>query len=119
MVAAGVKGLTMKRYLCGVAVLGVVAVPDWASAFHPCWAPPPPCGHFAPPPLVYAPPPVLVVPCVPVYEAPPASPRVYVVPAETAVTPPTPQPKPAPAAPPAVATPEPRPAPRVVTPTET
>jgi hypothetical protein len=80
----------MKRYLCWLALLGVVALPDWASAFHPfhpCWAPPPPCGPFgfglfgrAVP--IYPQPPVYVAPAVPVYEVP-LSPRVYVAPVPT------------------------------------
>jgi hypothetical protein len=66
----------MKRYLCWLAVLGVAAVPDWASACWPGWgvrwyAPPPPPPIYAvpvcPPPIyvappIYAPYPVPVLP---------------------------------------------------------
>jgi hypothetical protein len=88
----------MKRYLCWLALLGVVALPDWASAFHPfhpCWAPPPPCGPFGGYGLfgrampVYPQPPVYVAPAAPVYEVP-LSPRVYVAPIPAAPAAPTP-----------------------------
>ena len=57
----------MKRYVCWLALLGVAAVPDWASAFgRRCWSGPvyyEPV-YYTPPPIYYAP------PCVPVYVAP-------------------------------------------------
>ncbi|MDB5311355.1 MAG: hypothetical protein JWO38_5557 [Gemmataceae bacterium] len=90
----------MKRYLCCLAVLGVVAVPDWASAFHPCWAPPPPCspggyGIYGSPPPVYPQQLMFVPPYVPVYEVPLPAPRVYPsAPAATAPRPATPTPNP-------------------------
>jgi hypothetical protein len=79
----------MKRYLCWLAVLAVAAVPDWASAYHRCGWPPPPCGYVVGPvsypPVVY----------VPVYQPPMAPPKVYIAPAPAAPdrgeTPATPQ----------------------------
>lgn len=64
----------MKRYLCWLAVLAVAAIPDWASAYHPCGWPPPPCGYPVGPGYY---PPVVYVPVYP----PAAPPRVHVSPA--------------------------------------
>ena len=110
----------MTRSLCAFAVLGVAAVPDWASAYHPCWAPPLPCGYG----YGYA------VPVYPVYPLP-AYPPVAAIPARPAparapLAPPTiapaaaapkaaPRDEPA-AIPPAFADPRPAPAPEAVRP---
>lgn len=117
----------MKRYVCFVALLGVVAIPDWASAFFRPWCAPPPCspygygrfGGYAMPVPVYSPP-VLVQPCVPVYEVPVAPPRVYQVPPAVATVAPTPAANPVKhSVPPAVtAVPKPAPAPTAVKPPE-
>lgn len=73
----------MKRYLCWLAVLGIASVPDWASAFQPCWAPPPPpCVPYGPP-VGYMRPLVFVQPCIPVYEVPLPGPQVYPIPPAT------------------------------------
>jgi hypothetical protein len=98
----------MKRSLCWLAVLGIAVLPDWASAYHPCYAPPPPCGSFGPP-AYHQPPVVLVVPVyVPVAPAtsaaPLPSPRVF-----TETTPPPVRPAPPAVKPDAVATPAPKP----------
>ena len=69
----------MKRYLCWLAVLGLAVVPDWASAFQPCWYPRRPCLPYYPPA-----PPVYVVPCIPVYEVPLPPPRIYTTPQQPA-----------------------------------
>jgi hypothetical protein len=68
----------MKRYVCWLAVLGVCALPDWASAFHRCRPLPPRCRPYDP--LVYHRPVVFVAPAVPVCETPLPPPRVYVSP---------------------------------------
>lgn len=119
----------MKRYVCFVALLGVAAIPDWASAFFRPWCAPPPCsphgygyggfGGYAVPVPVY-PPPVFVQPCVPVYEVPVAPPRVYQVPPVAAVQSPTPAVNPVkpPTAPAVTAVPKPAPAPTAVKPPE-
>lgn len=83
----------MKRYLCCLSLLGVIAIPDWASAFHPCWCPPPPCSSFGPPRLLYPRPlfprPLVLAPrFVPAYQVPVVQPQAYVVPAPTFVCPP-------------------------------
>lgn len=50
----------MKRYLCYLSLLGVGVIPDWASAFHPCWSPPPPCYSYSyGPPRTLLPRPIL------------------------------------------------------------
>lgn len=77
----------MKRYLCCLSVFALAAIPDWASAYHPCGWPPPPCGY----PIYY--PPVVYVP---IYQPPLAPPKVHITPARTA-----------PLATPQAATPEP------------
>src|SRR6266542_812384 len=70
----------MKRYLCWLTLLGVLAVPDWASACYlRQWFPPPPCQPMPPAcyaPPAYAGPPVVYVP---VYVQPSAAPRVQQV----------------------------------------
>ncbi len=83
----------MKRYLCCLSLLGVIAIPDWASAFHPCWCPPPPCSSFGPPRLLYPRPliprPLVLAPrFVPAYQVPVIQPQAYAVPAPTFVCPP-------------------------------
>ena len=65
----------MTRYLFCLAVLGVGAVPDWATAYHPCWVPPP-CGPAPAYPQYF----YLVPPAAPVYEVPLPPPAVYPVP---------------------------------------
>ncbi|HUR55745.1 MAG TPA: hypothetical protein VMZ71_16530, partial [Gemmataceae bacterium] len=86
----------MNRYVCWLALLGVAAVPDWASAFNRRYW----CGpvyyepvYYAPPPVVYYPP-----PCLPVYVAAPCPPAANSTPtAATARTPkPADPPKPMP-----------------------
>ena len=80
----------MKRYVCWLALLGVGAVPDWASAFgRRYW-----CGpayyeplYFAPPPVYYAPP-----PCAPVYVAVPCPPASTPAPPQKTPTARTPKP---------------------------
>ncbi|MFO0797364.1 MAG: hypothetical protein U0804_07785 [Gemmataceae bacterium] len=90
----------MTRYLCCLAVFGVAAVPDWATAYHPCWAPPPPCG-----PVPAYPPQFYLIPApVPVYEVPLPPPTIQRVPAAASTRPP------------ALATPTPAPAPEPVRP---
>ena len=79
----------MKRYLCCLAVLGVVALPDWASAFHPCGAPPWQ-GRVGPPPVAYTRPLVFVQPCAPVYEVPLPPPCYYPVPVQAVAIAPRP-----------------------------
>jgi hypothetical protein len=75
----------MTRYLCCLAVLGVGALPDWATAYHPCWVPPP-CGPAPGYPMQF----YLVPPAAPVYEVPLPPPSVHVVPAPKAAAVPTP-----------------------------
>lgn len=87
----------MTRYLWCLAVLGVVTVPDWATAYHPCWAPPP-CG----PAPVYPRQFYLVPPYAPVYEVPLPPPLVYPTPRTPVAAAPRPQPAPAAPAPPPV-----------------
>ncbi len=65
----------MTRYLCWLAVLGVAALPDWATACRPLWVIHRPCApvHFEPvcptwQPMYFAPP----VFCPPVWYPPPA-----------------------------------------------
>lgn len=98
----------MTRYLCWLGVLGVLAVPDWATACRPWvvgagWGPPVVC----PPPVTFAPvcpPPVIVAP--PVYPAPvaPMLPPPRVEPPPRMATP-----MPAPAPTPSAGDPPPRP----------
>ncbi|HVL11757.1 MAG TPA: hypothetical protein VM529_04295 [Gemmata sp.] len=87
----------MKRYLCWLALFGVLAVPDWASACRPLF------GRWVPRP-VYASP-VQCVPAYPIYHPPVyAYPPAYPAPA---------RPVPQPLQPPRVeATPSPAPAPK-------
>jgi len=96
----------MTRYLCCLAVFGVAAVPDWATAYHPCWAPPP----CAPVPL-YPQQFYLIPHPLPVYEVPLPPPVVQRVPAAAARQPvpatPTPAPAPEPVRPAANTTPTP------------
>ena len=115
----------MKRYLCCLSLLGVIAIPDWASAFHPCWCPPPPCDSYGPPRLLFPRPllarpllprPLVLAPrFVPAYEVPVVQPQAYAVPAPTFVCPPviTPviaRPQPAPSSPAVAADPMVQPA---------
>ncbi|HYH68679.1 MAG TPA: hypothetical protein VD866_28560 [Urbifossiella sp.] len=96
----------MTRYLCCLAVFGVAAVPDWATAYHPCWAPPP----CAPAPL-YPQQFYLIPHPLPVYEVPLPPPVVQRVPAAAARQPvqatPTPAPAPEPVRPAANTVPTP------------
>ncbi|MBX9579311.1 MAG: hypothetical protein K2X87_03305, partial [Gemmataceae bacterium] len=112
----------MKRSLCGLAVLGLAAVPDWAAAFDPCWVPPPPCGYgywYAVPvylvPVHPALPPAVAV--APVRQAPLAPPRITPVeqPATATPKPAPPRIEPAPI-PPAFAAPTAAPPPDSVRP---
>jgi hypothetical protein len=62
----------MKRYFCALALLAVLAIPDWASACWPFW------GHPVYPAPVYFPPPVYTAPIYPpVFVHPPV---VYPIP---------------------------------------
>lgn len=90
----------MTRYLCWVAVLGVVAIPDWAAACRPGWGPPvyaPACYPAYGPPVYqsypvcpqYALPPSYVCPPAPC--APLAPPRIESIP-KSAVPAPAPAP---------------------------
>lgn len=79
----------MKRYLCWLTILGVGAVPDWASAFQNRCRP---VAPYNPGPVSYCPPQVVFVPpCVPVYEVPLPPPRVYVTPQVNAGVEPNPR----------------------------
>jgi hypothetical protein len=84
----------MTRYLCWLAVLGVIAVPDWASACRP--------GRVG---RVYVPAPVFFAPVAPSYPAParcgppvlvPCPPPVLVCPSTDMPAPTTPRPLPPP-----------------------
>ncbi len=64
----------MKRYLCWLTLLGMLTIPDWASACYVVqWCAPPPCEvmpvYCYEPPVCYGPPvvyvPVYVAPCGP------------------------------------------------------
>lgn len=103
----------MTRYLCCLALFGVAAVPDWATAYHPCWVPPPCAPVPAYPPQFY-----LIPHPVPVYEVP-LPPTIHRVPAAAtrppALAAPTPAPAPEPVRPAANTTP-PLPLPPMVTP---
>ena len=75
----------MKRYLCWLAVLGIMVVPDWASACWPVWGQPVYRAPMHVPPPIYmgsVSPPVYVYP--PVFQPAPGfaipSPRIESIP---------------------------------------
>ena len=64
----------MKRYLCCLALLGILVIPDWAEACWPMWNRPMPANPLYSYPPVY--PPIYVYPTVfppPGYSIPPAN----------------------------------------------
>lgn len=117
----------MKRYLCWLALLGVAALPDWASAFYPfrpCWAPPPPCQPFGYGGPVFPRLRPFAPSVVPDCEVPVSPPAVHVFPVTVVPVSPAPAPAtatrptpPTPTKPPTV-TVEPSPAPTSVKPPE-